>query len=163
SGRRAQRERDVRRDPITQPRRRRAGPRAGGVGLALLALIAVAISPGAGQAQRPTPAQVRARLEGSPDLAGRVRDWIAASGLTADVELAHTIEVTREGFLVIPQVGQLYVAGLTLGELESLLYTRLGRVYSGVRRGPGATTRFQVTVARLRTNQVYVVGDVVRP
>jgi polysaccharide biosynthesis/export protein len=83
--------------------------------------------------------------------------------LTGDVELAHQLEVTREGFIVIPQVGQLYVANLTLAQLEDLLFTRLGRVYSGVRRGAGATTRFSLSVARLRSNQVYVVGDVARP
>lgn len=83
--------------------------------------------------------------------------------LTGDVETAHTLEVTREGFIVIPQVGQLHVSGLTLAQLETLLYSRLGRVYSGVRRGADATTRFQVTVSRLRTVQVYVIGDVVRP
>jgi polysaccharide biosynthesis/export protein len=83
--------------------------------------------------------------------------------LTGDVELAHTLEVTREGFVVIPQVGQVYVAGLTLGQLDALLLGRLGRVYSGVRGGADATTRFQVTVARLRTVQVYVIGDVLRP
>lgn len=83
--------------------------------------------------------------------------------LTGDVELAHTLEVTREGFVVVPQVGQLFVNNLTLGQLEDLLYTRLGRVYSGVRRGDDATTRFQVTVARLRTVQVFVVGDVMQP
>ena len=60
--------------------------------------------------------------------------------LTGDVELAHELTVTREGFVAIPQVGQLYVANLTLSELEDLLYARLGRVYSGVRRGAGATT-----------------------
>lgn len=83
--------------------------------------------------------------------------------LTGDVEAAHTLEVTREGFVVVPQVGQIYVANLTLGQLEDQLYARLGRVYSGVRRGPNATTRFQISVARLRTIQVYVVGDVARP
>ncbi|MEP7325435.1 MAG: SLBB domain-containing protein, partial [Gemmatimonadota bacterium] len=67
------------------------------------------------------------------------------------------------GWVFIPQVGQLYVANLTLGELEDLLYSRLGRVYSGVERGPNATTTFKVTVARLRKNQVYVVGEVLRP
>jgi polysaccharide export outer membrane protein len=82
--------------------------------------------------------------------------------LTGDVELAHTLDVTREGFVVIPQVGQLYVANLTLGQLEDVLYSRLGRVYSGVRRG-GGTTRFSVSVSRLRSNQVFVVGDVVTP
>jgi protein involved in polysaccharide export with SLBB domain len=83
--------------------------------------------------------------------------------LTGDVESAQTLEVTREGFIVIPQVGQIYVANLTLAQLDDLLYNRLGRVYSGVRRGPGATTRFSVSVARLRSNQVFVVGDVSRP
>jgi protein involved in polysaccharide export with SLBB domain len=83
--------------------------------------------------------------------------------LTGEVELTRTLEVNREGFVMIPQVGQVYAANLTLGQLEDQLYTRLGRVYSGVRRGPNPRTRFSITVARLRTIQVYVVGDVVRP
>lgn len=83
--------------------------------------------------------------------------------LTGDVELAHTLEVTRSGFVVIPQVGQIGVANLSMAQLEDLLYARLGRVYSGVQRGAGATTRFSVTVSRLRSNQVFVVGDVVNP
>ena len=83
--------------------------------------------------------------------------------LTGDVEASHALEVTREGFVVVPQAGQLFVNNLTLGELDDILYTRLGRVYSGVRRGAGATTRFSVSVSRLRSNQVYVLGDVARP
>jgi protein involved in polysaccharide export with SLBB domain len=83
--------------------------------------------------------------------------------LTGDVQLAYTLEVTREGFVVVPQVGQLFVANLTLQQLRELLYTRLGKVYSGVRRGPGATTKFDVTVAKLRTNQIFVVGEVSKP
>ena len=82
--------------------------------------------------------------------------------LTGDVEASYSLEVTREGFVVIPQVGQLYVANLTLDELNDLLYTRLGRVYSGVRRG-GGSTKFHVSVAQLRSNQVFVVGDVAVP
>jgi len=83
--------------------------------------------------------------------------------LSGDVELSHELTVTREGFIAIPQVGQLNVANLTLGQLEDLLYSRLGRVYSGVRRGTGATTHFTVTVSRLRTIQVFVTGEVTRP
>ena len=83
--------------------------------------------------------------------------------LTGDVEQAHILDVTREGFIVIPQVGQLHVANLTLGQLEDQLYSRLGRVYSGVRRGRNARTQFQVSLAKLRKIQVYVAGDVVRP
>jgi polysaccharide biosynthesis/export protein len=83
--------------------------------------------------------------------------------LTGDVEQAHLLDVTREGFIVIPQVGRLHVANLTMGQLEDLLYTRLGKVYSGVRRGPNARTQFQLSLANLRKIQVYVAGDVVRP
>lgn len=83
--------------------------------------------------------------------------------LTGDVELAYTLPVNREGFFVIPSVGQVFVNGLTLAELEDRLYDRLGRVYSGVRRDGNATTRFQVSLGRLRVNQIFVIGEVNRP
>ncbi len=83
--------------------------------------------------------------------------------LTGDVEESYTLSVTREGFIVIPQVGQVYVANLTMGQLEDQLYNRLRRVYSGVRRSPNATAKFQVSLAKLRNIQVFVIGDVVRP
>jgi protein involved in polysaccharide export with SLBB domain len=83
--------------------------------------------------------------------------------LTGDVEASYELPVTREGFIVIPQVGQLSVANLTLGELDRVLYTRLSRVYSGVRANNQGTTRYSVSVARLRSNQIYVVGEVRRP
>ena len=83
--------------------------------------------------------------------------------LTGDVEASYQLPVTREGFIVIPQVGQIYVANLTLAQLEQLLASRLARVYSGVHGTSGGTTRFSISVARLRSNQIYVVGDVQRP
>jgi polysaccharide export outer membrane protein len=83
--------------------------------------------------------------------------------LTGDVEQSYTLPVTREGFVVIPQVGQVWVNNLTMGELENNLYQRLGRVYSGVRRGPGATTHFYITASKLGSNQILVTGDVLRP
>jgi protein involved in polysaccharide export with SLBB domain len=83
--------------------------------------------------------------------------------LTGDVNAAYTLDVTREGFIVVPQAGQIYVSNLTLGELETILYQRLGRVYSGVRRGQGATTRFSISPVKLRTNQIFVLGDVISP
>ena len=83
--------------------------------------------------------------------------------LTGDVEQAYTLDVTREGFVLIPQVGQISVANLTLAQLEDLLFARLSRSYSGIRRGAGATTTFSISVARLRSNQIFVVGEVARP
>jgi polysaccharide export outer membrane protein len=83
--------------------------------------------------------------------------------LTGDVEQSYQLPVSREGLIVIPQVGQIYVNNMTMSDLENALYARLGRVYSGVRRGAGATTHFYVTPARLGSNQIYVTGDVLRP
>jgi len=105
-----------------------------------------------------------------PVLTGPVsRDYRLGPGdeiwliLTGDVERSYPLNVTREGFLIIPQVGQVPVNGLTLDELEDRLYTHLGRAYSGVRRGPESTTRFQVSLGQLRTSHVFVVGEVERP
>jgi protein involved in polysaccharide export with SLBB domain len=105
-----------------------------------------------------------------PTLAGPVPpDYTLGPGdhlvliLTGELEFAYSLQVTREGFVLIPQVGQLFVANLTLDQLRDVLYARLGRVYSGVRRGPDATTRFDISVASVRINQVYVVGEVKQP
>jgi protein involved in polysaccharide export with SLBB domain len=83
--------------------------------------------------------------------------------LTGNTEVAYNLEVTREGFVVIPQVGQLYVANLTLSQLDLLLQARLSRVFGSVGKGPDAPTRFSVSVARLHTNQVFVVGEATAP
>jgi polysaccharide export outer membrane protein len=83
--------------------------------------------------------------------------------LTGDVQASYNLEVTREGFVVIPNVGQVQVANLTKGQLEDELYSRLARSYSGIRRGPGARTQFSINVSRVGTNQVIVTGDVTQP
>ena len=83
--------------------------------------------------------------------------------ITGEVQEEHTLDISRQGSIVIPNVGRLNVANLTLGELEDLLYVRLGRVHSGIRRGAYATTFFSVNVTELRSNQVFVTGDVMRP
>ncbi|HEX7938390.1 MAG TPA: SLBB domain-containing protein, partial [Gemmatimonadaceae bacterium] len=112
----------------------------------------------------------RSTSQFEPDLAGPVdasyklgpRDVMALI-LTGGVENSYSLEVTREGFVVIPQVGQVYVANLTLEQATDVLFRRLRSVYSGLGKEPGASTKMYVTVARLRANQVFVVGDVQIP
>jgi polysaccharide biosynthesis/export protein len=112
----------------------------------------------------------RATTQFLPTLAGPVPpDYRLGAGdqlvliLTGDVQLAHTLQVTREGFVLIPHVGQVFVSNLTLDQLRDVLYSRLPTAYSGVKRGAGATTRFDVSVANVRVNQVYVIGEVKQP
>jgi len=83
--------------------------------------------------------------------------------LTGEVEAAYGVEVTREGLIIVPDAGQLFVSGLTMKELESRLYDVLGRRYSGIRRSADAPIRFTAGLRRLRTSAVFVVGDAVRP
>jgi protein involved in polysaccharide export with SLBB domain len=83
--------------------------------------------------------------------------------LSGQVQASYALDVTREGFVVIPEVGQVDVANLTMAQLEEVLYGRLRRVYSELGRGAGAPTRFSISPARLRSNQIYVIGDVTAP
>jgi protein involved in polysaccharide export with SLBB domain len=83
--------------------------------------------------------------------------------ITGDVELNYVLPVTREGFVLIPQVGQVWVNGLTLAALRDQLFSRLGNVYSGIERSSDARTRFDISIARTRSNQIFISGDVTRP
>jgi polysaccharide export outer membrane protein len=74
--------------------------------------------------------------------------------------LLRELEVTRRGFVIIPDVGQIPVNNLTMDQFEDLLRDRLEQSYSGIRTG---TTRFDISVTQLRTNQVYVAGEVAQP
>lgn len=83
--------------------------------------------------------------------------------VTGAAETAYTMNVMRDGAVVVPDVGPIPVNGLTLEQTEALLMERLGRVYSGLGRGEGATNRLSLSVSRIRTNQVVVAGDVEAP
>ncbi len=83
--------------------------------------------------------------------------------LTGEVQRALSLDVSRDGFIVVPQVGQVYVANLTMAQVETELFNRFRRVYSGLSRAPDARTQLVTTVSRLRNIQVFVTGDVARP
>jgi protein involved in polysaccharide export with SLBB domain len=80
--------------------------------------------------------------------------------LTGDVELAYDLTVTRDGFIVIPDVGRISVANVTMDQLQTILRTRLAGSYSGIVTG---TTQFDVTVSQVKINNIRVVGEVARP
>ena len=65
------------------------------------------------------------------------------------------VPVERDGVIVIPQVGAIPVGGQTFSQAERTIRARLGALLK----------RFEVYVsmARIRTIKVYVVGEVVRP
>lgn len=79
--------------------------------------------------------------------------------LTGQTEAVHQLQVTREGVVVIPGVGPLAVANLTMAQLHNLVIERLGRVYSDIRRRNG-DTQVTISMVRLGTIQISVLGDV---
>ena len=83
--------------------------------------------------------------------------------ITGAVQTANVLEVTRDGFVVAPQVGQVYAANLTLGQFKDVLFQRARQVYSTISRAPDARSRFSVSVARLRRQIVRVIGEVSYP
>jgi len=83
--------------------------------------------------------------------------------LTGAVQRADILEVTREGFAVVPRIGQVWVNDVTLDQFRDLLYERLAQAYSGISRSPKAKTRFDISVARVRAQTLRVIGEVRRP
>ena len=65
------------------------------------------------------------------------------------------VNVDREGRIVLPEAGSILVAGRTLGEVHQLVQNILARQFKNI--------SVDVTLGRLRSVRVYVVGDVKNP
>jgi protein involved in polysaccharide export with SLBB domain len=63
--------------------------------------------------------------------------------------------IDREGKIVLPEAGTIVVAGLSLERAQALIQSALSQQFRDA--------KVAVTIARLRTVRVYVVGDVQRP
>jgi len=84
--------------------------------------------------------------------------------LWGDAQLALTATVNREGAVVLPDVGTIPVNGLTLEGARSRIRAVLARIYSGLRpAGPGSTASFDLSLGKLRSIQVFLLGEVVKP
>ena len=102
----------------------------------------ICVESGAREVHRPTPRRTWSAPAGHrrTDLeAGGSLDLVVAARLAPPRardrdELVGGVTATLDGCVVVPQVGQIFVSGLTKGELEDVLYTRLGRSYSGISR-----------------------------
>ncbi len=81
-----------------------------------------------------------------------------------DAQLALTATVNREGAIVLPDVGTIPVNGLTLEGARSRIRAVLARSYAGLRAtGPGATLSLDLSLGKLRSIQVFLLGEVVKP
>lgn len=75
-------------------------------------------------------------------------------------EVQHSLKVSPEGYVRIPNIGPVYVNGLTMEEAKTRITKQLGTIYSGIRSG---NTFVQVTLGSIRSIQVLLIGEVARP
>jgi protein involved in polysaccharide export with SLBB domain len=80
-------------------------------------------------------------------------------GLTIDLWGGMTQRITRtidqQGRIVLPEAGPLMLAGLSLGQAQKTVENALGSQFRNARA--------EVSITRLHTLRIYVVGDVQRP
>lgn len=88
-------------------------------------------------------------------------DYVLGPGDGLNIEIWGSVSgrlqraVDRQGLVMLPDSGAVQVAGKNLGEVQQLMEARLRTQYRAA--------QVDVSLARLRTVRVYVVGDVVRP
>ena len=81
-----------------------------------------------------------------------------------ETQFRQVLTVNREGFIFIPEIGQVFVNGLNLNMLESKLFKVLSQSYSSLdSRNNKATTFLDVSLGKLRPLSIQVVGEVLQP
>lgn len=70
--------------------------------------------------------------------------------------------VSPEGSITIEYVGPIYLTGYTIEQVEKILRERLSTIYSGM-SGDEPTTFLRVTLGKIRSLSINVVGDVATP
>lgn len=71
------------------------------------------------------------------------------------VELSGSFTINRNGQIALPKVGTVTLAGVSVRNLEGVLQAQLGRIFTNF--------SLSATMGRLRSIQVYVVGQAQRP
>lgn len=74
-------------------------------------------------------------------------------------ERTYERQVSPEGSIIIPSIGPIYVNGLTMERAESRIKSKLKSIYSSLDK----TSFAQVTLGRIRTVTVNVIGEVDKP
>ncbi len=71
------------------------------------------------------------------------------------VNAEHSLTIDRNGQINLPKVGVVSLVGVRAGELESVLRSKIGRIFTNF--------NLNATLGRLRSIQIYVVGQARQP
>lgn len=74
-------------------------------------------------------------------------------------EQTYQLMVSPEGSIRVPNLGPIYVSGLTVEAAKSKVISRLKKIYSTIGRGSFA----DVTLGQIRSTNVHVIGAVQKP
>ncbi|NBC82504.1 MAG: hypothetical protein GVY19_03890 [Bacteroidetes bacterium] len=77
-------------------------------------------------------------------------------------EANYQLEVTPDGYIFIDNLGPVYVSGHSIEKASALLKKRLTSIYSGL-SGDNPNTFAQVTIGKIRSIKVNVIGEVTLP
>ena len=84
--------------------------------------------------------------------------------LWGDTEQFHRLRIDREGKILIPDIGQVVITGLSLERAEEKIKNRLSGVYSGLDPLSGSqSTFFDLSLGKLRSIRIFIMGEVIRP
>ncbi|SKB94954.1 SLBB domain-containing protein [Dyadobacter psychrophilus] len=80
-------------------------------------------------------------------------------------ESTFEVDVTKDGFISLPRVGNVYVAGRTIEEVRKILIDKFSKFTPGLigTGGETARTKLMVTLGDVRTVKVFVTGEVINP
>jgi len=75
----------------------------------------------------------------------------------------YDLTVNREGYILVPEVGQVVVTNLTVEQARNRLLAQMTASFQALNAGrPGATAFLDVTLGKLRVIKVFVLGGAVR-
>ena len=84
--------------------------------------------------------------------------------LWGETQFRQVFTVGREGFIFVPDVGQVFVNGLTLENLEKKLFRVLSQSYASLNPSQGnASTFLDVSLGNLRPLRIMALGEVGQP
>ena len=79
--------------------------------------------------------------------------------LWGDTEQFHRLRIDREGKILIPDIGQVVITGLSLERAEEKIKNRLSGVYSGLDPLSGSqSTFFDLSLGKLRSIRIFIMG-----
>ncbi|SEW14374.1 protein involved in polysaccharide export, contains SLBB domain of the beta-grasp fold [Chitinophaga sp. YR573] len=75
-------------------------------------------------------------------------------------EVQHRLKVSPDGYVRIPNLGPVYVNGLTIEDARIRITKQLSTIYSSIKTG---NTSVQISLGNIRSIRVLLIGEIMKP